>query len=128
MNSHVARACAFLLLVILGASTLHAQGMKPLPLEYMLERDSPEGRSQRVSEMPFPAYKVIGNIYYVGEDTHASLLITTPQGHIALSTATMSGTFPGSVNRSRSWASNSATSKSCSEATRTRITWKVMRW
>ena len=66
------------------SSILHAQGMKPLPLEYMLERDSPEGRSQRVSEMPFPAYKVIGNIYYVGEDTHASLLITTPQGHILI--------------------------------------------
>jgi metallo-beta-lactamase class B len=58
--------------------------MKPLTLEYMLERDSPEGRAQRVAEMPFPAYKVIGNIYYVGEDTHASLLITTPQGHILI--------------------------------------------
>ena len=84
MNSQVARACAFLLLVTLEASSLHAQGMKPLTLEYMLERDSPEGRAQRVSEMQFPAYKVIGNIYYVGEDTHASLLITTPQGHILI--------------------------------------------
>ena len=127
MNSQVARACAFLLLVILGALSLHAQGMKPLTLEYMLERDSPEGRAQRVSEMQFPAYKVIGNIYYVGEDTHASLLITTPQGHILINS---------NYERNVPWIRESVEKlgfkfsdiKILLEATRMRITWKAMRW
>ena len=33
---------------------------------------------------PFPAHKVIGNIYYVGSAALASFLITTPQGHILI--------------------------------------------
>jgi metallo-beta-lactamase class B len=76
--------CRGLAILLLSTWSLHAQGMKPLTLEYMLQRDSPEGRAQRVAEMPFPAHKVIGNIYYVGEDTHASFLITTPQGNILI--------------------------------------------
>ncbi len=35
---------------------------------------------------PYPAYKVIGNIYYVGADDITSYLITTPKGHIILNT------------------------------------------
>ena len=33
---------------------------------------------------PFPAHKVIGNVYYVGSADLASFLITTPQGHILI--------------------------------------------
>jgi metallo-beta-lactamase class B len=33
---------------------------------------------------PFPAHKVIGNIYYVGTADYASFLITSPQGHILI--------------------------------------------
>ena len=33
---------------------------------------------------PFPAHKVIGNVYYVGSAELASFLITTPQGHILI--------------------------------------------
>jgi len=33
---------------------------------------------------PFPAYKVIANIYYVGTDDITSYLITTPAGHILI--------------------------------------------
>src|SRR5690349_12373248 len=33
---------------------------------------------------PFPAHKVIGNVYYVGSKDLASYLITTPQGHILI--------------------------------------------
>jgi metallo-beta-lactamase class B len=85
MNTHCVRALGVLSLALaLGQSQLFAQGMKPLTLEYMLQRDSPEGRAQRVDEMAFPAHKIIGNIYYVGEDTHASFLITSPQGHILI--------------------------------------------
>jgi len=41
------------------------------------------------ADMPdkeFPAHKIIGNIYFVGSDTHSSFLITTPQGHILVNT------------------------------------------
>jgi len=34
----------------------------------------------------FPPFKVIGNIYYVGDTNEAIYLITTPQGHILLDT------------------------------------------
>jgi metallo-beta-lactamase class B len=33
---------------------------------------------------PFPAYKVIGNIYFVGTDDLGSFLITTPDGNILI--------------------------------------------
>ncbi len=33
---------------------------------------------------PFPAHKVIGNVYYVGSKDLATYLITTPQGHILI--------------------------------------------
>ena len=33
---------------------------------------------------PFPAHKVVGNVYYVGSKDLASYLITTPQGHILI--------------------------------------------
>src|SRR5579864_5782591 len=35
---------------------------------------------------PFPAHKVIGNIYFVGTTGLGSYLITTPQGHILVNT------------------------------------------
>lgn len=35
---------------------------------------------------PFPPFKVIGNIYYVGDTDEAVYLITTPAGHILLDT------------------------------------------
>src|SRR5947207_3278759 len=33
---------------------------------------------------PFPAHKVIGNIYFVGSEQLGSFLITTPEGHILI--------------------------------------------
>jgi len=35
---------------------------------------------------PFPAHRIIGNVYYVGTDDLACFLITTPQGHILINT------------------------------------------
>jgi metallo-beta-lactamase class B len=35
---------------------------------------------------PFPAHRVIGNVYYVGTADLACFLITTPQGHILINT------------------------------------------
>ena len=36
---------------------------------------------------PFPPYRIIGNIYYVGSQGLASYLITTPQGHILINSS-----------------------------------------
>jgi|HigsolmetaAR202D_1030399.scaffolds.fasta_scaffold10359_2 Zn-dependent hydrolases, including glyoxylases len=35
---------------------------------------------------PFPAHRIIGNVYYVGTEDLACFLITTPQGHILINT------------------------------------------
>jgi CubicO group peptidase (beta-lactamase class C family) len=33
---------------------------------------------------PFPAHKVVGNVYYVGSRDLASFLVTTPEGHVLI--------------------------------------------
>ena len=33
---------------------------------------------------PFPAHKIVGNVYYVGSKDLATFLITTPEGHILI--------------------------------------------
>jgi metallo-beta-lactamase class B len=40
--------------------------------------------SQDAFNKPFPAYKVIGNVYFVGTENLGSFLITTPEGHILI--------------------------------------------
>src|SRR5690349_14744491 len=42
---------------------------------------------------PVPAFKIAGNLYYVGTKDLASYLIATPQGHILLNTNHVQG-FP----------------------------------
>ncbi len=41
-------------------------------------------QAPREGNKPFPPYRVIANIYYVGADDIASYLIVTPKGHIIL--------------------------------------------
>src|SRR5215469_11382475 len=36
---------------------------------------------------PFPPFKIVGNVYYVGSRGLASFLITTPQGHILINSS-----------------------------------------
>ena len=35
-------------------------------------------------EKPFPAHRVVGNVYYVGSDALAVYLVTTPEGHVLI--------------------------------------------
>src|SRR6266849_2193474 len=46
-------------------------------------------RAQETSDWtePFPPYRIIGNIYYVGSRGLASYLITTPQGNILINSS-----------------------------------------
>ena len=47
-----------------------------------------EGQNQKTDwNKPFPAHKVIGNVYYVGSEQLASFLITTPDGHILVNSS-----------------------------------------
>jgi metallo-beta-lactamase class B len=45
-----------------------------------------QAKKQSNFDKPFPAHKVIGNIYFVGTADLGSYLITTPQGHILVNT------------------------------------------
>src|SRR5581483_2351556 len=39
------------------------------------------------ADEPFPAHRVIGNVYYVGSKALATYLITTPEGHILINSS-----------------------------------------
>ena len=43
-----------------------------------------QGGGHEAFNKPFPGYKVIGNIYFVGTDDLGSFLITTPEGNILI--------------------------------------------
>ena len=72
----------------------------------------------------FPGFKIAGNLYYVGTADLAVYLIRTPQGNILIN-----GDFAEDVPTIRksieSLASNTATRRSSSSATRTAITMKA---
>lgn len=42
------------------------------------------GQGQSNWHEPFPAHRVVGNVYYVGSKDLATFLITTPEGHILI--------------------------------------------
>jgi metallo-beta-lactamase class B len=51
--------------------------------EAMFRRNVGTAEQQRAQ---FPPHKVVGNLYYVGSQSLASFLITTPEGHILINT------------------------------------------
>ena len=57
-----------------------AQGVKPTTAEESLKRNNGPAEPDK----PFPPHKVIGNLYFVGTDTHSSYLIVTPAGNILI--------------------------------------------
>jgi metallo-beta-lactamase class B len=68
-----------ILLASITASPLLAQGAKVLTPQELFTRNIGTREQQ---DKQFPPHKMIGNIHYVGTETLASFLITTPQGHI----------------------------------------------
>jgi metallo-beta-lactamase class B len=46
--------------------------------------DSPKATAQDDWTEPFPAFRIVGNVYYVGSKGLANYLITTPKGHILI--------------------------------------------
>src|SRR6185436_16725822 len=45
------------------------------------------GSAQNDWTEPFPAFRIAGNLYYVGSKGLASYLITTPEGHILINSS-----------------------------------------
>ena len=62
--------CALMLAVLSGAILAHSQTPAPA-----ITGGAPD-------DQPFPPYRIIGNIYYVGTTDITSYLIATPAGHI----------------------------------------------
>jgi metallo-beta-lactamase class B len=71
-----------LTLVLVLAGGLFAQA-NPTPANASTQANAAVPDSPDWSE-PFPPYRMIGNIYYVGSRGLASYLITTPAGHILI--------------------------------------------
>lgn len=68
------------LALALAAAAVHvsAQSTKVLTPQELFQRNIGTREQQ---DAQFPPHKMIGNIHYVGTETLASFLITTPQGH-----------------------------------------------
>jgi metallo-beta-lactamase class B len=68
-------------LALASVAIVSAQGAKLWTPQELFTRNIGTREQQ---DKQFPPHKMIGNIYYVGTETLASFLITTPQGHILL--------------------------------------------
>jgi metallo-beta-lactamase class B len=79
MASRTGQLVCSMLFVGSAAIGLTAQQPKLLTPQDLFLRNVGTREQQ---ETQFPPHKIIGNIYYVGTETLAAFLITTPQGHI----------------------------------------------
>jgi metallo-beta-lactamase class B len=70
---------AVLVVGLVGVIRATAQEPKTLTPQELFQRNV---GSREQQERQFPPHKIIGNVYYVGTETLAAFLITTPQGHI----------------------------------------------
>ena len=69
---------------VLLSITLSAQQPKVWTQEDLFRRNVGSPEDQNTA---FPPHKIVANIYYVGTNSLASFLVTTPQGHILINTS-----------------------------------------
>ena len=79
--------------------TLAAAACVALLLTAPLQGDAQQSaikqlKPQEIYIKPFPAFRMVGNLYYVGTYDLAVYLITTPQGHILVNTGVNDSTAP----------------------------------
>ncbi len=88
------RACRYVLLLLVAGSVLLSAQTSPLTAEQRAQFHGPYSQ-------PEEAFRLIGNIYYVGAKNIASYLITTPQGTILIDTGTteMTPVITGNVEK-----------------------------
>jgi metallo-beta-lactamase class B len=70
-------------LLFAGLAALALAQKKTWTAEEMFRRNI--GTPEMLNKQ-FPPHKVIGNIYYIGTESLASFLVTTPEGHILINT------------------------------------------
>ena len=70
--------------VALLSISLSAQQSKVWTQEDLFRRNVGSPDDQNTA---FPPHKIVGNVYYVGTNSLASFLVTTPQGHILINTS-----------------------------------------
>src|SRR5580700_1553038 len=80
-----------ILLITTLASVLAATALCD-PLQGQTANSAPQAQASNFSVPPdwvnpFPAHRVMGNVYYVGSEGLASYLITTPQGNILINSS-----------------------------------------
>src|SRR5215472_13955543 len=73
-------------LLLYAASTTLGYGQRAVPKESLPPILPPyqEGVPKEIDNQPFPAHRIIDNIYYVGTRDFTSFLITSSQGHILI--------------------------------------------
>jgi len=71
------------ILAAVGFVHVGAQAPKALTIQDLFQRNLGSAEQQNKQ---FPPHKIVGNVYYVGTETLASFLVTTPQGHILIDT------------------------------------------
>jgi len=80
------RHCLIALIVMLSSAVSTAQqpAGKIWTQEDLFRRNVGSPEDQNTA---FPPHKIVANIYYVGTNSLASFLVTTPQGHILINTS-----------------------------------------
>ena len=72
------------MVALVAVATVAAQqSTPPLSQEEMFRRNVGSREDQRTQ---FPPHKIVGNVYYVGTNSLAAFLVTTPEGHILINT------------------------------------------
>jgi metallo-beta-lactamase class B len=77
------KALCLTLAVSLSTALLAAQAPRVWTISELFTRNVGSTEQQNTQ---FPPHKIIGNVYYVGTESLASFLVTTPQGHIIINT------------------------------------------
>jgi len=68
---------------LIASSSLLAQTPRVWSIQELFTRNV--GTTEQQNKQ-FPPHKIIGNVYYVGTESLATFLVTTPQGHILINT------------------------------------------
>lgn len=65
-------------------TTVNLRAIFLVPLLFAWRAAAAPAQHQEAGNEPFPPFRIIGNVYYVGANDIASYLITTPAGHFLL--------------------------------------------
>ncbi|MFN7923226.1 MAG: subclass B3 metallo-beta-lactamase [Bryobacteraceae bacterium] len=67
-----------------GQGAFPSEPLPPIVVPWELGGEKFKLHTRDQDSAPFPAHRIIGNTYYVGQADYAAYLITSPQGHILI--------------------------------------------